>query len=65
MASGRPCVLVADNGLVEQLGGPETPGIGFGLGVERLLLVLDATENGLQLEDPLDVYVGDRSKCQC
>ncbi len=45
------------NGLVEQLGGPETPGIGFGLGVERLLLVLDATENGLQLEDPLDVYV--------
>ena len=45
------------NGLVEQLGGPETPGIGFGLGVERLLLVLDAENGGLDLPDPLDVYV--------
>ena len=28
------------DGLVEQLGGPSTPGIGFGSGIERLLLVL-------------------------
>jgi len=28
------------DGLVEQLGGPPTPGIGFGSGLERLLLVL-------------------------
>ena len=26
------------NGLVEELGGPEMPGIGFGTGVERILL---------------------------
>lgn len=45
------------NGLVEQLGGPTTPGIGFGLGVERLLLVLEATKDGLVIDDPLDVYV--------
>src|SRR5699024_5634049 len=25
------------NGLVEQLGGPSTPGIGFGMGLERLI----------------------------
>ena len=30
------------NGLVEQLGGPATPGIGFALGIERLLLACDA-----------------------
>lgn len=30
------------DGLVEELGGPETPGIGFGMGVERLLLACDA-----------------------
>ena len=29
--------------LVEELGGPETPGVGFGLGIERLLLIMDAS----------------------
>ncbi|WP_125708295.1 histidine--tRNA ligase [Companilactobacillus zhongbaensis] len=42
------------NGLVEELGGPETPGIGFGLGVERLLLLID---NELDLTTDLDVYL--------
>ena len=45
------------NGLVEQLGGPATPGIGFGLGIERLLLVLDAEQEKLPLDDELDAYV--------
>ncbi|HUO48355.1 MAG TPA: histidine--tRNA ligase [Acidimicrobiales bacterium] len=30
------------DGLVEQLGGPPTPGIGFGAGIERVLLACDA-----------------------
>ena len=30
------------DGLAEQLGGPPTPGIGFGLGIERILLACDA-----------------------
>ena len=30
------------DGLAEQLGGPHTPGAGFGLGIERLMLVLEA-----------------------
>jgi histidyl-tRNA synthetase len=30
------------DGLVEMLGGPPTPGIGFGIGVERVLLACDA-----------------------
>jgi len=33
------------DGLVEELGGPHTPGIGFGCGIERLLLVRAASEN--------------------
>lgn len=45
------------NGLVEQLGGPETPGIGFGIGVERLLLILEAEQGNLPIDDQLDVYV--------
>ncbi len=44
------------DGLVEQLGGPPTPGIGFGAGIERLLLALE--NEGLTAEQPrLDVFV--------
>ncbi len=32
------------NGLVEELGGPDLPGIGFGTGVERILLAANAPE---------------------
>jgi len=32
------------DGLVKALGGPDTPGIGFALGVERLVLVMDEVE---------------------
>jgi histidyl-tRNA synthetase len=36
------------DGLVEQLGGPPTPGVGFAIGLDRVLLVL--AERGLALE---------------
>ena len=39
------------NGLVEELGGKPTPGVGFGLGMERLLLVLEQ-QNLLPAEPP-------------
>ena len=38
------------NGLVEDLGGPEMPGIGFGSGVERILLAANAPEEGAKLD---------------
>lgn len=50
------------NGLVEELGGPQTPGVGFAFGMERLMIALgedDAQEEGL------DVYImplGDEAK---
>ncbi|WP_125714146.1 histidine--tRNA ligase [Companilactobacillus kedongensis] len=43
------------NGLVEELGGPQTPGIGFGLGVERLMLLLK--DEDLVINNDLDVYL--------
>lgn len=45
------------NGLVEELGGPATPAFGFGLGVERLLIVLEAENITLPIQKQLDVYV--------
>ena len=45
------------DGLVEYFDGPATPAFGFGLGIERILLVLE--EQGINLPDDsgLDVYV--------
>jgi histidyl-tRNA synthetase len=53
------------DGLVELLGGPATPGIGFGIGIERVLLACDAEgEDALTTERvlarrPLQAYVID------
>lgn len=45
------------DGLVEALGGPSTPGVGFGLGLERLLLVLGQTGYSLPGEQTPEVLV--------
>lgn len=45
------------DGLVEYFGGPATPGFGFGMGLERLLLVLDKQGVELPVETSLDVYI--------
>lgn len=45
------------DGLVEYFGGPETPGFGFGLGLERLLLILDKQGINLPVEEEMDVYM--------
>lgn len=45
------------DGLVEYFGGPATPAFGFGLGIERLLLILDKQGLLPDLETSLDLYV--------
>lgn len=45
------------NGLVEDIGGPDAPGIGFALSIERLLLALEAEGVALEEQDQLDMYV--------
>jgi histidyl-tRNA synthetase len=53
------------DGLVAQLGGPDTPAIGWGLGMERLILLLQQLQ---ALQQPnLDFYLvskGDRAEAQ-
>jgi histidyl-tRNA synthetase len=45
--------------LVEDMGGRPTPGIGFGMGIERLLLVADALDALPPSETRLDAFVVD------
>lgn len=45
------------DGLVEQFGGPRTPGVGFALGMERLILALQHEEIELPIEDELDAFI--------
>jgi histidyl-tRNA synthetase len=45
------------NGLVGQVGGPDQPGVGLGLGLERIMLVLAAQGVELLAEKPLDAYL--------
>ncbi len=45
------------NGLINMLGGPEVPGIGFAGGVERLLLSRKEAGIAEQNSDAIDVYV--------
>ncbi|MDR9501457.1 MAG: histidine--tRNA ligase [Desulfurivibrionaceae bacterium] len=44
------------DGLVEQLGGPAVPGIGFALGIERLALLLSQQEDLLP-EPEIDLFI--------
>jgi len=45
------------DGLAEQLGGPPVPSVGFGMGIERLLLVLGREGIALPREPGPDVYL--------
>lgn len=45
------------DGLVEELGGSPSPAIGFGLGIERLLLRLEETGVTIPQREKLDLYV--------
>ncbi len=45
------------NGLIETLGGPATSGVGFALGLERLLNALEAENIVLPYDKGLDIYV--------
>ncbi|PSL45105.1 histidyl-tRNA synthetase [Salsuginibacillus halophilus] len=45
------------NGLVEELGGPATPGIGFAMSIERLLMALESQGIELPVNAGLDVYM--------
>jgi histidyl-tRNA synthetase len=45
------------DGLAEQMGGGPTPGVGFGMGIERLLLVLAESSAPPEADARVDLYV--------
>jgi len=56
-AQGTVCAGGRYDGLVEQLGGKGTPGFGFALGIERLVLMLTSLEKANNIRGQVDAYV--------
>ena len=56
-AQGTICAGGRYDGLVEQLGGKSTPGFGFALGIERLVLMLTSLEKANNVRAQVDAYV--------
>ena len=66
-AQGTVCAGGRYDGLVEQLGGKATPAVGFAMGMERLVLLLQALESVGEIRRNADVYVaamGDAASIQ-
>ena len=45
------------DGLVSQMGGPAVPSLGFGMGIERLMLVLENQKTELPEASKTDIYI--------
>ncbi|MHB1314783.1 MAG: histidine--tRNA ligase [Christensenellales bacterium] len=58
-AQGTVCGGGRYDGLVESVGGPSVPGVGFGLGIERLLMLLDSQHIELPEPELCTVYLCD------
>lgn len=56
-AQGTVCGGGRYDGLVKECGGPDTPGAGFGLGLERLLLALESQNLEIPQQEARDVYI--------
>lgn len=60
MVTGSPLTVCAGgryDGLIEELGGPKTPALGFGMGLERLLMVMDACGASYMEQPRCDLYL--------
>ncbi|MBA53587.1 MAG: histidine--tRNA ligase [Pseudomonadales bacterium] len=56
-AQGTVCAGGRYDGLVQQLGGKATPAVGFAMGIERLVLLLEACEVVDHIRHAPDIYV--------
>ena len=64
-AQGTVCGGGRYDGLIEEIGGPSTPGVGWGMGKERILMTMEAC--GAEIPQPAgtDVFIafmGDKAK---
>ncbi len=51
-----PCAGGRYDGLVEQLGGRATPAVGFAMGLERLVLLVQAVNPEFKADPVVDIY---------
>lgn len=56
-AQGTVCGGGRYDGLVEELGGPKTPALGFGLGIERLMLLMERQGINFPEQEKCDLYI--------
>jgi histidyl-tRNA synthetase len=51
------------NGLVKELGGPDTPAVGWAIGLDRLAILVQQLASGqVSFQDPVDIYVISRGE---
>lgn len=63
-SQGTICAGGRYDGLVEQLGGKATPAVGFAMGLERIILMLETLELNADVKSDVDIYtvlVGDNA----
>ncbi|MBQ4516735.1 MAG: histidine--tRNA ligase [Clostridia bacterium] len=56
-AQGTVCGGGRYNGLVQELDGPDTPAVGFGLGVERLMLMIENLNIELENNETAEIFI--------
>jgi histidyl-tRNA synthetase len=56
-SQGTVCAGGHYDGLVSQLGGKDTAGVGFAMGMERLVLMLETLSLTSQVPRPVDIYI--------
>lgn len=61
-AQGTVCGGGRYDGLVEELGGPKTPALGFGMGTGRLQMVMAAQGITLPEDEKCDIYIAPMDK---
>ena len=64
-AQGTVCGGGRYDGLVEEIGGPATPGVGWGMGKERILMTMEACGVEIPQPEPPEVFIafmGDQPK---
>jgi len=64
-AQGTVCGGGRYDGLIEELGGPSMPSLGFGMGLERLMLLLEAQKRNFPEERKPELFIvtiGDEAK---
>lgn len=56
-SQGTVCGGGRYDGLISQIGGNSTPGVGFGMGIERVLMLMEAENVQIPDERPTDLYI--------